>query len=110
VSYDRRQRPNDESNPADRSGGGGGVLQTASHRAPFALRVGAADDFRPDSDVDVLVEFLPGHVPGLRFVTIEREFSELLHGRRVGLATPKFLNPRIRERVLSTAEPLYVAA
>jgi uncharacterized protein len=68
------------------------------------------DDFRPDSDVDVLVEFLPGHVPGLRFVTIEREFSELLHGRRVDLVTAKFLNPRIRERVLSTAEPLYVAA
>lgn len=36
------------------------------------------DDFKPDSDVDVLVEFLPGHVPGLRLVTIEREFSELL--------------------------------
>lgn len=68
------------------------------------------DDFRPDSDVDVLVEFLPGHVPGLRFVTIEREFSELLHGRRVDLVTPKFLNPRIRDHVLSTAEPLYVAA
>lgn len=32
------------------------------------------------SDVDVLVEFLPGHVPGLRFVTIERDLSELLHG------------------------------
>jgi predicted nucleotidyltransferase len=68
------------------------------------------DDFRPDSDVDVLVEFLPGHVPGLRFVTIEREFSELLHGRRVDLVTPKSLNPRIRDRVLNAAEPLYVAA
>ena len=41
------------------------------------------DDFRPDSDVDVLVEFEPGHVPGLDFVTIEREFSGLLQGRRV---------------------------
>ncbi|HEY3383622.1 MAG TPA: nucleotidyltransferase family protein [Vicinamibacterales bacterium] len=68
------------------------------------------DDFRPDSDVDVLVEFLPGHVPGLRFVTNEREFSALLHGRRVDLVTPKFLNARIREHVLSTAESLYVAA
>jgi uncharacterized protein len=68
------------------------------------------DDFRADSDVDVLVEFLPGHTPGLRFVTIEREFSELLHGRTVDLVTAKFLNARIRERVLSTAEPLYVAA
>ncbi|MFO7693925.1 MAG: nucleotidyltransferase family protein [Vicinamibacterales bacterium] len=68
------------------------------------------EDFRPESDVDVLVEFLPGHVPGLRFVTIEREFSELLHGRPVDLVTSKFLSPRIRDHVLSTAEPLYVAA
>jgi len=68
------------------------------------------DDFRPDSDVDVLVEFEPGHVPGLNFVSIEREFSELLHGRRVDMVTAKFLNPRIRPQVLSSAEPLYVAA
>ena len=35
------------------------------------------DDFSPDSDVDVLVEFQPGHVPGLDFVSMEREFSQL---------------------------------
>ena len=68
------------------------------------------DDFRPDSDVDVLVEFQAGHVPGLNFVSIEREFSALLHGRRVDMVTPKFLNARIREQVMSSAEPLYVAA
>ncbi len=68
------------------------------------------DDFRPDSDVDVLVEFQPGHVPGLDFVSIEREFSELLKGRRVDMVTPKFLNARIRNQVLTSAEPLYVAA
>lgn len=68
------------------------------------------DDFGPESDVDVLVEFQAGHVPGLGFVGIEREFSDLLHGRRVDMVTAKFLNPRIRERVLNSAEPLYVAA
>jgi predicted nucleotidyltransferase len=68
------------------------------------------DDFRPDSDVDVLVEFQPGHVPGLDFVAIERELSGLLQGRRVDMVTPKFLNPRIRDQVLTSAEPLYVAA
>jgi hypothetical protein len=68
------------------------------------------DDFNPDSDVDVLVEFQPGHVPGLDFVTIEREFSGLLKGRRVDMVTPKFLNPRIRDQILRNAEPLYVAA
>jgi predicted nucleotidyltransferase len=68
------------------------------------------DDFDADSDVDVLVEFQPGHVPGLAFVGMERELSALLRGRRVDLVTPKFLNARIRERVLREAEPLYVAA
>jgi predicted nucleotidyltransferase len=68
------------------------------------------DDFAPDSDVDVLVEFQSGHVPGLSFVTMEREFSGLLNGRRVDMITPKFLNARIRDQVLRSAEPLYVAA
>ena len=68
------------------------------------------DDFGPDSDVDVLVEFQAGHVPGLNFVSIEREFSALLQGRQVDMVTPKFLNHRIREQVLRSAEPLYVAA
>ena len=66
------------------------------------------DDFGPDSDIDVLVEFQAGHVPGLKFVRIERELSGLLHDRRVDMVTPKFLNARIRERVLSEAEALYV--
>jgi predicted nucleotidyltransferase len=68
------------------------------------------DDFGPDSDVDVLVEFEPGHVPGFQFVSIEQEFSQLIGGRRVDMITPKFLNPRIRDHVLRTAEPLYAAA
>lgn len=69
-----------------------------------------SDDFGPDSDIDIVVEFEAGHVPGLKFVTIERELSELFNGRRVDLVTPKFLNPRIREQVLGSAKPLYVAA
>ena len=67
-------------------------------------------DFGPESDIDVLVEFQAGHVPGLKFVSIERKLSGLLHGRRVDMVTPKFLNPRIRDQVLGTAEPLYIAA
>jgi predicted nucleotidyltransferase len=68
------------------------------------------DDFQADSDVDVVVEFEPGHVPGLKFVSMERELSGLFGGRRVDMVTPKFLNSRIRDHVLSSAEPLYVAA
>jgi hypothetical protein len=70
----------------------------------------AVTNFRPDSDVDVLVEFEPDHVPGLDFVSIERELSGLLQGRRVEMVTPKFLSPRLRGPILASAEPLYVEA
>jgi predicted nucleotidyltransferase len=59
-------------------------------------------------DLDILVEFEPGQVPGLDFIAIERELSERL-GRRVELVTPKSLIPRIRDQVLASAEPLYSA-
>ncbi len=66
------------------------------------------EDFRSDSDVDVLAEFEPGHVPGfLRLYCIEEELSELLGGRNVDMVTPKFLNHRIQSRVLAEAEVQY---
>jgi predicted nucleotidyltransferase len=68
------------------------------------------EDFGPQSDIDVLVEFQAGYVPGLDFISLEREISGILDGRCVDLVTPKFLNARIRDRVLREAEPLYVAA
>lgn len=64
------------------------------------------DDFGPDSDVDVLVEFDPGHVPGLSFFALERELAEIL-GQKVDLNTPGFLSPYIREKVLAAAETQY---
>ncbi|MDP2806727.1 MAG: nucleotidyltransferase family protein [bacterium] len=64
-------------------------------------------DFTPNSDVDILVEFEPGHVPGFKFINIEMELSSLLGGRKVDLVTPKFLNRRIRGQVLSSAEVCY---
>lgn len=67
------------------------------------------DDFGPDSDVDVLVEFEPGHAPGLRFFALEQELSRML-GRKVDLNTPGFLSPHFRGRVLAEAEVQYVAA
>jgi len=66
------------------------------------------DDFRPDSDLDVLVEFQPGARVGLRFFALQRELSELL-GREVDLNTPGFLSPYFRNQVLAEAEDLYVA-
>ena len=67
------------------------------------------EDFRPDSDVDVLVEFAPECVPGLAFFTMEAELSEIL-GRRVDLNTPGFLSRYFRDEVLGEAEVQYVAA
>lgn len=62
-------------------------------------------DFGPASDVDVLVEFEPDHVPGfIALHGLEQELSGLLGGRRVDLVTERFLNRRIRERVLAVAE------
>lgn len=66
-------------------------------------------DFSPQSDVDVLVEFEPGHVPGLLFFSLEQELSNLL-GRKVDLNTPGFLSPYFRDEVLAEAEVLYDAA
>jgi hypothetical protein len=64
------------------------------------------DDFRPDSDVDVLVEFEPGHVPGFGFITMQQELSGIL-GRKVDLSTPKFLSRYFRDQVLAEAEVVY---
>jgi uncharacterized protein len=65
-------------------------------------------DFQPNSDIDVLVEFSPEHVPGLRFFAIERELSEIL-GHKVDLNTPGFLSKYFRDRVMAEAEVAYVA-
>ncbi|MBH0176946.1 MAG: nucleotidyltransferase [Nitrospira sp.] len=66
------------------------------------------DDFRLDSDVDVLVEFEREHVPGfIAFFQMEQELSRLLGGRKVDLITEKFLNRRIRDQVLAAAEVQY---
>ena len=67
------------------------------------------EDFRPDSDVDVLVEFEPGHVPGLAFFAMEAELSEIL-GRKVDLNTPQFLSPYFRNQVEVEAEAQYEQA
>lgn len=68
------------------------------------------DDFGPDSDIDVLVEFEPGCVPGLlRMAGLEIELSDIL-GRKVDLRTPAELSRHFREQVLREAQVQYVAA
>jgi len=67
------------------------------------------DDFGPDSDVDVLVEFEEGRTPGLAFFALQDELSLLL-GRRVDLNTPQCLSRYFRARVLAEAEVVHVGA
>ena len=67
-------------------------------------------DFRPDSDIDVLVAFEPGVVPGLFGIArMERELSALFGGRKVDLRTPEDLSRYFRQRVLEEAEVQYAA-
>jgi len=65
------------------------------------------DNFKPQSDIDVLVEFAPGHTPGWEIVDIEEELSRLLGGRKIDMANPKYINRRIKERVLAEAKVQY---
>jgi len=65
------------------------------------------EDFRPDSDVDVLVEFEPGHTVGLlRMAGLELELSELI-GRKVDLRTPAELSRYFRDEVVRSNEVQY---
>ena len=65
------------------------------------------EDFGPESDVDVLVEFELGHVPGFGFVAIQDELSDLF-GRAVDLHTPGSLSRYFRGHVVREAQDQYV--
>ena len=68
-------------------------------------------DFGPQSDVDLLVEFEAGRVPGLlRLAGMELELAPIFGGREIELRTYEDLSRYFREEVRQTAESLYVAA
>jgi predicted nucleotidyltransferase len=66
-------------------------------------------DLRPESDVDMLVEFEPGRKPGLAFFGLEEELSAMI-GRRVDLNTAGFLSRYFRDEIAREAEELYAEA
>ena len=66
------------------------------------------EDFRPESDVDVLVEYEPGYVPGYSFFAHQDELSGIL-GRGVDLNMPEDLSRYFRDEVMREAEHVYVA-
>ena len=69
------------------------------------------DDFGPDSDVDVLVEFEPVATVGLfKLYDLEQELSGLLGRAKVEINTPRSLSKYFRDEVLAEAEVLYVKA
>ena len=66
------------------------------------------EDFNEDSDIDVLVEFEPAHVPGfIRLAGMEMELSELLGGHKVDMRTPDELSRYFRSEVMASAETQY---
>lgn len=67
----------------------------------------ARGEARPDSDVDLLVEFAPGMTPGLGILAVAEALAGAVGGRRVDLVTARGLSPRFRARVLAEAVPLY---
>ena len=66
-------------------------------------------DFGADSDIDILVEFMPGSAPGLFGIArMERELGRLFNGRKVDLRTKEDLSRYFRQTVVETAEVAYV--
>ena len=65
------------------------------------------DSFGSDSDIDVLVEFDPEHVPGFALIRMQDELSAIFRGRKIDLVKPKSLNRRIRPQVEAEAVILY---
>lgn len=68
----------------------------------------ARGNAREDSDIDILVEFEPGVSWGWEYFTLEQELAEAF-GRRVDMATKKWLKPGVRAHVLSDARVVYAA-
>jgi len=65
------------------------------------------DDFGPDSDIDVLIEFDPDVPVGFRIFDVEDELSALFGGRKVDIVNPKYINRRLKKRVLESAQVQY---
>jgi uncharacterized protein len=65
------------------------------------------DDFRPESDIDVLVLFEPGYVVGLRIIEMEQQLTAMFGGRKADIVNEKYLNPRLRNHIIANAEVQY---
>lgn len=69
----------------------------------------ARGDARPDSDVDVVVDFEPGMTPGFGIIRVAEALRPVFDGQRVDLVTRRGLAPRLRDSILASARSLYAA-
>lgn len=68
------------------------------------------DDLGPESDIELLVEFDPEHIPTLfDIASMEQELSYMLGGQKVDLRTPEDLSRYFRDQVLAEAKVQYAA-
>lgn len=65
------------------------------------------DDFGPESDIDLLVEYEPGTNHPWGGASLGDEFSPLFSGRKVELGDPEHLNPYVRDGILAEAVEIY---
>ena len=65
------------------------------------------DDFGPDSDIDVLVEFDRSQPVGFRIFRVEEELSRLFGGHKVDIVNPRYLNHRLKDEILNSAQVQY---
>jgi hypothetical protein len=83
-------------------------LQRLFYYKDDVIWVDFTDDFTPNSDVDVLVEFDPNHVPSLfQLIKMETESSQVFQGRKVDLRTPAELSQYFRADVINNGMLLY---
>jgi hypothetical protein len=64
------------------------------------------DEFTPDSDIDILVEFDPAHIPGWEFYIWDEELADML-GYPVDLGTPNGLRFWLRDEIMASARLVY---
>lgn len=65
------------------------------------------DDFGPESDIDVLIEFDRSRPVGFRIFRVEEELSRLFDGRKVDIVNPRYVNPRLKAQILGSAQVQY---
>ncbi len=65
------------------------------------------EDFGPDSDIDVLVEFDRRQPVGFRIFRVEEELSLLFGGHKVDIVNPRYLNRRLKDQILNSAQVQY---